>query len=191
MTGEPYAFIDGIITKIGAYGSGSKCDTSCQYLYYSGEDSDPCKLKNNKGFLDRMSVSSPLYIQISSTFDQNTLSGTLNVNVKVETDISIKYNKLWAIVYERNVEDKFGTDNIIFPQLVRKRIIYTDFDLKTAGEEKDYSTNFTIDSSWVLENIGILVFVQSDETKEILQSSFLGSLIQEEERQHRRPFDKP
>lgn len=63
MNGEPYAFIDGIIKKIGAYGAGSKCDVSCQYLYYSGEDSSECKLKNNQGFLDRMNVVSPIDIQ--------------------------------------------------------------------------------------------------------------------------------
>jgi len=188
MQGEPYAFIDGIIQKIGAYGSGSKCDTTCQYLYYSGEDSSECKLKNNKGFLDRMSIPSPLEIQVSATFDKNTMEGVLSAHIKVETDITLKYNKIWFVVYERNVQDKFGSDNIIFPQLARGRILYSDFNLKTAGEEGDFSAPFLIESSWVLENIGFLVFVQSDETKEILQSAFLGSVPLEEEKHHRRPF---
>lgn len=190
MNAEPYSFIDGIISKMGAYGSGSKCSTTCQYLYYSGEDSAECKLKNNQGFLDRMNVQSPLNIQISAAFDQNTLSGTVNVHIKVDSAITLKYNKIWAVLYERNVQDKFGSDNIIFPQLARKRIIYNDFNLKNQGEEADFSSDFSVDSSWVLGNLGILVFVQSDETKEILQSAFLGTLIQQE-RQHKRPFDKP
>lgn len=191
MNGEPYAFIDGIITKIGAYGAGSKCDTTCQYLYYSGEDSSECKLKNNKGFLDRFDIPSPIDIQLDATFDKDTLSGTLNIHTKVENDITLQYNKIWALIYERNVQDKFGNDNIIFAQLVRSRILYSDFNLKTAGEEGDFIANFTIDPGWVLENIGFLVFVQSDETKEILQSAFLGTLPLQSERQHKRPFGSP
>lgn len=191
MNGEPYAFIDGIISKIGAYGAGSKCDITCQYLYYSGEDSSECKLKNNKGFLDRMEVASPIDIQLIATFDKNTLSGTLNLHARVENDINLQYNKIWVLVYERNVQDKFGSDNIIFPQLVRARILYSDFNLKKAGEEEDFSANFKIDSGWVLENIGFLVFIQSDETKEILQSAFLGTLPLQSERQHKRPFGSP
>lgn len=191
MQGEPYAFIDGIITKIGAYGAGSKCDITCQYMYYSGEDSSECKLKNNKGFLDRMDVISPIDIQLSATFDKNTLSGTLNIHTKVENDITLQYNKIWALIYERNVQDKFGSDNIIFPQLVRSRILYSDFILKTAGEEKDFSANFTIEPKWILENIGFLVFIQSDETKEILQSAFLGKLPLQDEKKHKRPFSAP
>lgn len=191
MIGEPYAFIDGIIEKVGAYGSGSNCDTTCQYKYYSGEDSAECKLKNNKGFLDRMPIPSPLDIRLSATFDQNTREGILSANIKVETDITLKYNKIWFIIYERNVQDKFGSDNIIFPQLVRNRILYSDFNLKTADEEGTFSAPFKIENDWLLENIGFLVFVQSDETKEILQSAFLGSVPLEQEKHHTRPFDKP
>lgn len=189
MQGEPYAFIDGIISKVGAYDGGSDCDITCQYYYYSGEESASCGLKRNNGFLDRMPIPSPLYITISSNFDKNTLQGELFIHILLDEDITHTQNKIWVVIYERNVQSKEGKDIIIYPQLVRKGILNQNFDLTQKGQEIDYTIPFSIDPKWVLENIGILVFIQSDQNKEILQSGFLGSILKPE-RKHRRPFDK-
>lgn len=186
-TADPWAFIDGIIAKSGAYDSGSNCDITCQYYYYSGEDSAACKLKNNNGFLDRMEIASPLAISTSFDFNKETLSGTLYIHIVVDEDITLSQNKIWVIIYERNVKDKEGKDTVILPQLARQKIFYENFNLSKKGEEINYTIPFSINPKYVLENIGILIFVQSDQNKEILQSSFVQTLLKQE-RRHRRPF---
>ncbi|MEJ5165496.1 MAG: hypothetical protein WHV67_00530, partial [Thermoanaerobaculia bacterium] len=181
------AFIDGIISKVGAYDGGSNCDITCQYYYYSGEESDSCGLKRNTGFLDRMAIPSPLVISTSLDFNKETLQGTLYIHIVVDEDITLSQNKIWVVIYERNVESKEGKDEIIYSQLARERIFLQNFNLTKKGEEIDYTVPFSINSNWVLENIGILIFVQSDQNKEILQSSFVQTLLKPE-RRHRRPF---
>jgi hypothetical protein len=210
MNGEPYIFVDGLISKVGAYGSGSACkgdSANCNYDYYLGIDDTACGLKNNQGALDRMGVAAPLSFAFASTYDEGTRSGVLTVTGVLDARMAPQggtFNGLTVLLYERDVSDRFGTDTIVFPQVVRRQLLFEVFPATQAGERAEFTVPFSLDAAWEEENMGALAFVQnylgapSDDPGDLIaldihNSGFLSSVTAPPpaESRHTRPLDRP
>jgi hypothetical protein len=209
MQGTPYTYVDGVIEKVGAWGSGSTCkgDTNnCMYEWLMGNDSATCKLSNNQGVADRMAVASPLSIAIGSSFDAGTLAGTLTVTVTLDGSIappSGTVNLITVLLYQRGLESRYGTDAILYPQVVRASLLTDVVTVTDAGQQQTFTADFLLDPSWPPEDMGALAFVQSYtgsastnpkdlKPLEIYNSGFLGDLTAPPaSSKHLRPVSKP
>jgi hypothetical protein len=193
MQGTPYTYVDGIIEKVGAWGSGSTCkgdNSNCMYEWLMGNDSATCKLQNNQGVMDRMAVPAPLTVAIGSSFDEGTLSGTLTVTVTLDASIapaSGTVNLITVLLYQRGLTSKYGTDNIFYPQVVRATLLTDQVTVIDAGQTQTFTADFLLDPSWPPADLGVLAFVQNYtgsastnpkdlKPKEILNSGFLADI---------------
>jgi len=107
-----------------------------------------------------MSVSSPLNISISSSYDSSTKSGTLTAAVTLDGTIAPQsgtFNRITVLLYERDVYS--GSTG--YAQLARKQLIFADFTPTQAGEHATFTANFTLDPSWEEDNVGAVAFVQN------------------------------
>lgn len=167
MTGFPDTWIDGLFEKSGAWGSDSACkgDTNhCMYTWLEGTDSAACELSNNKGVVDRMSMSAPVALKITSEYDEATQSGTLTVKATLDAEMRAPNgtcNKISVLLYERNVESKYGKDKILYAQLAREELLFEDFTPTQPGESATFTAPFTLNSAWVADNVGAISFVQN------------------------------
>jgi len=167
MPGEPETQIDGLIKKSGSYGTGSACKgdpNNCMYIWYEGSDSAVCKLSGNQGVIDRIPIPAPLAITISAVLDAGSQSGTLTVKAVLDDVLqpdSGTVNKIWVGLYERGVQSSYGKDSILYPAVVRTQLVFSNFTVTQAGAETTFTAPFTLDPTWVPENIGALAFVQN------------------------------
>jgi hypothetical protein len=168
MNGEPGTFIDGFISKVGsAGGGGSTCEgeaTDCTKDWFLGKSRSDCGFSRNNGALNEMGVSSPLSIAITAAYDEAGRTGTLNVTAALDGAMepgSGTINKISVLLYERVVTSSYGSDDILYAQLVRSQLLFEDFQPTTAGQQAVFTPSFTLDHSWVAENMGILVIVQN------------------------------
>jgi len=125
-----------------------------------------------KGYYDqRYSVVSPLIIDVRNSWVTQNVRALTQITIKVDKQVTTTQNKLWAVVFEKDIYvTNYGGYNL--PTVVRARVIYQDFTLTQVGQSQGYSTEFDIDKSWNPAKLGVAVFVQSDETKEVLQSAW-------------------
>jgi hypothetical protein len=209
MQGTPYTYVDGVIEKVGAWGSGSSCkgdNNHCMYDWFMGNDNAACKLQNNQGVTDRMAVAAPLSVAIGSSFDESSLAGTLTVTVTLDASIapaSGTVNLITVLLYQRGLTSKYGTDNIFYPQVVRASLLTEQVTVTDPGQQQTFTVDFLLDPSWPPADMGVLAFVQNYtgsmntnpkdlKPKEILNSGFLGDLTAPPaDTGHIRPVSRP
>ena len=209
MNGEPETFVDGIYSKVGtAGGSGSNCNGeghNCTYDWFLGNSRADCGFSKTMGALDEVGVPSPLSIAITAAYDEAGRSGTLNVTATLDDAMapgSGTINKITVVLYERNVASHYGNDDILYAQVVRSQLLFSDFQPANSGQQAVFTPSFALDPSWVAENMGVLVIVQnytgssSTDAKKLIagqvyNTGFLQSLLAPPPSGHIRPVSRP
>jgi hypothetical protein len=145
----PTAYFDGGLTLLGA-------DDSVYYEYKPRIEA-------------RLAIPSPLQISASVFYDSLSRTGTAVVQVTVldphdPEDLHLRcvLTESWLEYDGEDFEDVYRA---IFPDSA-------GLDVTIAvGEKAQYLVPFVMDSLWIPENCGLVVFVQNDATKEVLQSA--------------------
>ena len=134
--GTPAAYFDGYDDVIGGASSGSMFST---YQPIVG---------------GHLGDESPLVIE--AFYNLVGLEGALNVTITVDQAVTTSNNVVQFVVVENGV---IGEVN-----LARDVLASETFTLTTPGENVVLNRFFTVSSTWALERIGVLVFVQSEAT---------------------------
>ena len=123
---------------------------------------------------NRYDAPSPLEISISGTVNQATGEGTLHVEVTATSDISLNGLFLritltesdiwWPAPNGVNVHNQ--TFRWMYPYSIGQRIY-----LENAGDQVEIDRDITCPESIDLENCELVVYVQSEENKEVLQAA--------------------
>lgn len=97
---------------------------------------------------------------------------TLNINVA--SDVSISSHRLRIAVVEAHKYDTdAGTNGETDFYFTAKEMLPsasgTNFSIQ-AGKSKNFEEDFTIDNDWDTDNLHVVVFVQNESTKEVLQA---------------------
>jgi hypothetical protein len=122
----------------------------------------------------RHNVPSPLEINLSGILDPVTRAGTLHVEVTATSDISLDGLFLRVTLTESNINwpapNGLHTHNQtfrwMFPYSIGERIY-----LQNTGDQVEIDRDITCPESIIIENCELVVYVQSEENKEILQAA--------------------
>ena len=152
LQGYPTMWIDGTLSVVGGQHSGN------MYPSYR-------PLFNN-----RSQISSPLTIELSSSYNPGNGTGTVNANIK-NTNAGTVTGTLQFVLTETNIPYNWQGQSILY-DVVRDMLPDANGESVSipAGDSIQKSRNFTINSSWTAENCNIVVFVQSS-SKEIYQGA--------------------
>jgi hypothetical protein len=180
----PYAVIDGTLERDDAYGEGANCDIQDTYDYYKD------------GYDQRKGVPASLNLTLLSTFDPSSGKGLITVTASLEQNLSSSQtaNKLWIVLYQKNVPYNYSpSQKGIIAHLARDIVLYEDFAPTQAGQTQTFTAEYLISSKWRAEDMGVLVFAQSEKTKEVFQSAFLGTIFTQAPPRtgHGRPISVP
>jgi enediyne biosynthesis protein E4 len=112
--------------------------------------------------ISHLGGASPLIIDVA--FDLAGLEGTMGVTIEVDQTVTTSNNVVQFVIFEDHVLTEVN--------LAREVLTSEVFTLTTPGQTVSYNRNFTLESHWAVENIGVLVFVQSESgTKPVLQAA--------------------
>lgn len=115
--------------------------------------------------------SSPLTIELTGSLSAS--SGTIDAHIEVLDQLTQPSLVVQMVVFEDYVSS--GGDEYRF--VVRDILPSTTLGISEPGETADFSQNFTIQGAWDETEIGVVVFVQSLTSKEILQAAQLSRII--------------
>jgi len=120
----------------------------------------------------RRAVSSPLTVTITGIYNRSTHQGRVKATIMATAPITVTNLKIHYRILETLPYSWMGIDTmdnavrLNFPSI-------TGVPLSIAnGETKADSQNFTMLPGWNMNNVRIAVFVQSDQTREILQGGW-------------------
>lgn len=122
----------------------------------------------------REAVESPLEIKIDGTYSSGTRSGTVNAFIEATEVIGLTDLKLHFALTESEIYLSAPNGQTVFHEAMRDMLPNANgesVNISSPGDTLTRSRDFGLDSTWVLQNCEIVVFVQSDNTKEILQSA--------------------
>jgi len=136
--GVPDAWFDGMINELGGLGGGQS-----MFSYY------------NTDWTQRRAVSSPLSMTAEWKM-ATTTAGTLFVHIDVASTVTTTSN----VVHFAIVEEGLSTYGVT-PGLCRDMLADETFTLTTPGQSVDYVKPFTLSPTWVTNNIGFVIFVQT------------------------------
>ncbi len=130
-----------------------------------------------KGFIEtELAISSNMTISLEGYLDTATSTGVVNASIEITNTLPIGILKVrFAVVQDNN----YAYAGPASPnQEVRHRYVMRDMlaegEINTflpIGEFYNVSRSFTIDPIWNLDTISIVVFVQDDLTKDVLQAA--------------------
>lgn len=152
ITGFPTAKFDGVETVEGGSGSSSMYSTYLPHVNSRNE------------------VPSSFTIDVNGDHE-NMTDFTLEVNMEKVADTDADNIKLHAAVTESHIEDSWqGMDEVNFVE----RLMVPDHN----GTDMDFSSNtsqtveleFSLEDEWVVDNCELVVFLQDDNSKEVLQA---------------------
>ncbi|UCC80032.1 MAG: Omp28-related outer membrane protein [Candidatus Zixiibacteriota bacterium] len=143
ISSVPRCFFDGSIDGGGAYGN---WETIVQ---------------------DRILVDSPLDIRSFAAFDSVSLTGDLNIYVIATSNISQSDLKLRIAITENNLDYGGSTYNQVFRDMIpsTEGIPF----IITEGDTVEFFEQYSCPAPLIYQNCEIVVFVQSDVDREILQ----------------------
>ena len=146
----PWFFIDGII-------DGSSNYTSWEALVNGRE-----------------AVQSPLTISIDGVYSSGPRTGTVYAYIEATDNITHTNLKLHFVITESEVFLSAPNGQTVFHEAMRDMLPGSGGELisiSTPGDTLIRQRDFTLDPGWTLQNCEIVVFVQSDNTKEVLQAA--------------------
>jgi hypothetical protein len=120
----------------------------------------------------RRAVSSPLTITITGIYNLNTHQGRVKATIMATapitvTNLKIHYRILETLPYHwQNIDTMDNAVRLNFPSITGVPLTISN------GETKADSQNFTMLPGWNVSNIKVAVFVQTDQTREILQGGW-------------------
>jgi len=143
FSGTPAINFDGIDIEVGGQPAGS------MYESY------------RSNVVSRLGVASPLILNANFSIvgDQVSVNAVIDVDLAVTTS----NNKVQFLICQEGLH---GQTNMLVDMLPKQ-----NFTLTSPGESTMVSSSFTMDPSWNEEDLRIIVLVQSDTSKEILQST--------------------
>jgi len=110
----------------------------------------------------RVNTSSPLLM--TAFYALAGLNGSLNVQFEVTDNITSTNNQVSFVIVEDDAHDQVN--------LARLMLDNEPFDLTIPGQNDDIVKNFDLEAEWNLENLKVIVYVQSHDTKEVLQTCY-------------------
>lgn len=116
---------------------------------------------------ERRSVGSPLSLSVSG----DVSTGGLTVVVKVHSDIPDGPNVLRAVVVEDDVFADLETHIYATRDILEEEVL----TVAAAGDSVLVERSFTVEPEWNVDKLDVIVFVQDDATKAVLQSGRLVS----------------
>jgi hypothetical protein len=122
----------------------------------------------------RESAQSPLTIDLDGTYNSGTRSGTVVAYIEATDVISLTNLKLHFVLTESDINLSAPNGQTIFHEVMRDMLPGSSGELvslSSPGDTLMRERDFSLDSSWVLQNCEIVVFIQSDQTKEVLQAA--------------------
>ena len=150
VTGFPTAVFDGVDQAVGG----------------SSNPNDPAVTNWYKGKINARPATSKLSVDLNSTMAGST--GNFWLNVTALSAITNTSMKVKVVV----IEDLNTTHNNGALRWTARNLAMDSALTIANGETKPFSGSFVIDGSWTKEKLGLVTIVQSDATKEVLQSSF-------------------
>ena len=153
ITGYPTVVLDGSYKIVGGLHTGTMYPT---YLNY---------------FRTRMSVSSPLTIALSITYDTTARTGTLTIKVN-NTSASSVSGQLHSVLTEGHIYYPWqGMDSLQYVERTMLPSSSGEAVTIAAGDSLTKTRDFTVSSSWVASHCDFVVFVQDNSSKEMYQGA--------------------
>ena len=119
--------------------------------------------------LARRAVPSPLTVDLTVEFGAKADTGTAHVRVAAVDPIAFQGLRLRLAVIESEVFLPYGGRTV--HHVMRDYVPDTlGLSLTMTQGDTDHSEQFIIDPAWIPENCDIVVFVQDDTTREVLQA---------------------
>ena len=151
--GYPTVVLDGSYKIVGALHTGTMYLT---YLNY---------------FRTRMSVSSPLTIALSITYDTTSRQGTLTIKVN-NTSASSVSGQLHTVLTESHIYYPWqGMDSLQYVERTMLPSSSGEAVTIAAGDSLTKTRDFTVSPSWVASHCDFVVFVQDNSSKEMSQGA--------------------
>lgn len=126
----------------------------------------------------RRSVASPLEIEASTTYDSSSRQGTLTAVLKNPTGSPVS-GQLQVAVIENHIYYPWqGMDSLQYVERAMLPSASGEAVTVPASDSLVKTRDFTLTSGWVAGNCDIIVFVQNNTTKEILQGARTGVIMQ-------------
>ncbi|MBK7703051.1 MAG: VCBS repeat-containing protein [bacterium] len=135
---------DGLVSSVGGMPSGSMFD-SYQPLVQN-----------------RLGIASPL--TITAGFQVAGTGGSVSATIQVASTVTTGSNQVRFYVYEAFPRPEH-------PNYVRAVLAGEPFALTAPGQSVTVQRSFTVDPSWDPERLGVIVFVQSDVNRSVLQAA--------------------
>jgi hypothetical protein len=110
---------------------------------------------------ERLQVPSPLMIEGSVTADDT--SGQVSAKIRVLEAFSDEALRFYGVLYENELDE--------FNYVVRDILPTEELAISTPGDSAEVTMAFSLDPLWDHEKMGMVVFVQSDSTRQVLQST--------------------
>jgi thiol-disulfide isomerase/thioredoxin len=160
LTGYPTVRLDGYDSVVGGVHTGTMYPTYREM------------------FDARRSVASPLEIEASTTYDSSSRTGELTAVLKNTTGSAVSGQLQVAVVENHIYYPWQGMDSLQFVE--REMLPNASGEAVTipASDSLVKTRDFTLTSGWVAGNCEIVVFVQNNTTKEILQGARTGVIMQ-------------
>jgi hypothetical protein len=151
--GYPTVVLDGINKVVGGLHTGTMYPT---YLDY---------------FRTRMSVSSPLTIALSITYDTTSRQGTLTIKIN-NTSASSVSGQLHSVLTESHIYYPWqGMDSLHYVERTMLPSSSGEAVTIAAGDSLIKTRDFTVSPSWVASHCDFVVFVQNNSSKEMYQGA--------------------
>ncbi len=123
-------------------------------------------------FMDEADVWSPLTNDVTGTYDSERRTGEFTVSVYAEFDPGLSNLKLRVALIENNIVWRAPNNTLIHNQTLRDMIPTaggTAFSIEQY-ETYEYTEDFAVPSPLIPENCMLVVFVQSDFNRSVLQA---------------------
>ncbi len=135
-------------------------------------DGTPCSPWSNiaAAINNRLSVPSPLWMDLLTTVNGNTI--TLTAKVVSEVNLSGNYVIQMVLMdrYDNLPASPNGNPNHYHPMRKMAPTASGQSFSAVAGDTATYSTTFTVDPSWSINNLDVNCFVQNNSNREVLQT---------------------
>ncbi len=124
-------------------------------------------------FNERMYVPSPMELQITGVYDYESRNGNLVLSVTATDEITFDDLRFHCTIIENDIYWEAPNGLIIHNQTMRDMVPDANgepFEIEN-GEIIEFERNFFLHDTLAVENCEIVIFVQSNETTEILQAA--------------------
>jgi hypothetical protein len=150
IQGFPTAIFDGVSIHIGG----------------STDPNDPAVLSDYQSRIDARPATSPISLQVDAKIINNAVTYA-GVNVTAIDSVSSFGNLMVKAVVVEDLQLVHNNGNL---RWTARDVLFSDALSINQGETKEFSATGTLDGGWDTARLGVVAYVQDDNTKEVLQS---------------------